>query len=207
MVHPLSVLAQSLQTTSQVLSSKGLIEQSMLQESAIQLLGHFILEDVVLQEIASGRSKEVAQDVGRMGLDDGQCARVLKEVANAAWVSGHGTELVLLTRVDDADDWAALPIQLQNYVAEEQMPCHIMLATQQMELDGDGRYRHYVLPVFAVLSSDGFGGLSSFYAFVQREHRDQVIKNADEMKNGAAATLEPYLRLVAQYVVGNIERV
>lgn len=207
MQNSLNVIAESLQGTSHVLSIKGMNEQAMLQESAVQLVGHFILDNVQLMEVAAGRSKEVAEVVARLGAGDSDGARVLKEVVGAAWHSEDGGQLVLLTRLTDADDWAALPIQLQNYVAEEHMPCHVMLGVEQLKLPDDARYRHYVLPVFAILSADGSGGLQSSYAFIQKEHRDQVLKNPEEMKAGAAAALEPYVRLVAQYVVGNIERV
>jgi hypothetical protein len=207
MRNPLNAIAESLQGTSAVLSIKGMNEQAMLQESAVQLLGHFILDDVQLMEVVAGRSNEVAEVVARVGAGDEDGARVLKEVASAAWHSADGAQLVLLSRVVDADDWAALPIQLQNYVAEEHMPCHIMLGVEQLKLPGDGRFRHYALPVFAILSADGSGGLQSSYAFIQKEHRDQVLKNPEEVRAGAAAALEPFVRLVAQYVVGNIERV
>jgi hypothetical protein len=207
MRNTLNVIAESLQGTSRVLSIKGMNEQAMLQESAIQLLGHFILDDVQLMEVAAGGSKEVAEVVSRLGAGGSDGARVLKEVVGAAWHGEDGEHLVHLTRLNDADDWAALPIQLQNYVAEEHMPCHVMLGVEQLKLPGDGRFRHYVLPVFTILAEDGSGGLQSSYAFIQKEHRDQVLKKPEEMAAGAAAALEPYVRLVAQYVVGNIERV
>lgn len=203
MTDRLNILAESLQGTSRVLSAKGVNEQAMLQESAIQLLGRFILENVSLKVVDAGGSKEVTERVTKIGLDGEAGACVLKEVGGAAWHSSDGVELVLLTRVANADDWEALPIQLQNYVAQDHMPCHIMLAVQQMKIEDDVRHRHYVLPVFCILSANGGGGLMSYYAFIQREHRERVLKEPDEMKAGAAAMLEPYLRLVAQYIIGS----
>lgn len=205
MTNPLNMLAESLQATSRVLSAQGANEQAMLQESAVQLLGHFILEDVQVEEVLADGSGQVTRDVMARKLGDADVASMLKSVANAVWRGGDGEHLALLIRVVDADDWSGLPIQLQNYVAEEQMPCHVVLCVQQMRLEGDVQHRHFVLPVFAVLCSDGAGGLNSVFAFAQLEHRKQVQADPAGMRHAAAATLEPYLRLVAAYAVKNVE--
>ena len=93
MQNSLNVIAESLQGTSHVLSIKGMNEQAMLQESAVQLVGHFILDNVQLMEVAAGRSKEVAEVVARLGAGDSDGARVLKEVVGAAWHSEDGGQL------------------------------------------------------------------------------------------------------------------
>lgn len=203
----LRFFAESLQDMSRVLSVKGAIEQSIFHESAIQLLGNFILDEVVVREVAAGGALDVSVRAAQSGIGGRDALQVLLRDAGAVLVSDSGEHLVLLHRVQDADDWEALPVQLQNYVAEAQFPCQIVLGVQQMKLEGDSRFRHYAVPVFCVLSADGSSGMSSCYAFVQKEHREQVLKNPAEVEAGAAAMLEPYLRVVAQYAIENREGV
>jgi len=203
----LQFYAESLQDMSRVLSEKGANEQAMFHESAIQLLGNCILDEVMVREVAAGGSRDVSARFAQSGIDGGDALQVLLRDESAVLLSDSGEHMVLLHRVQDSDDWEALPVQLQNYVAESQFPCQLVLGVQQLKLEGDSRYRHYAVPIFCVLSSDGSAGMSSCYAFVQKEHREQVLKNPAEVGAGAAVMLEPYLRVVAQYAIEKREGV
>lgn len=199
-MHALKSLAHSLQETSRVLSNKGQSEQSMLQESVIQLLGICMLEGqshaVPVDEVGADL---VTRTLVQRRIDNGDIATAIGEIDYQVLTGSVSGNLLALVKVEDADDWDGLPVLLQNFVAEEQLPCVLSFAITKLVFKDDAPTQYYVLPIFATLSIGG--SLTPYYTFADEEQRKRVLADKVEMGAAAAEMLEPYLRMLTWYAI------
>ena len=105
--------------------------------------------------------------------------------------------MVVIQAVANEDEWEFLPVQLRNYVSRSQMPCHLILAIEQLKLEGDTCHRHVAQPVFLVMSRGAQGHLVPAFALATEEFRNALHKSGKEATMlEAQALLEPYMRIL-----------
>lgn len=192
-----SVVSESLQATSRVLSARGQHELAGLQECAIQLLGYVMLagcDAVVVQERSSA---DTTRHMKEAGLTSVRAAEVLALEESALWVGSESSHMVVIQALNNEEEWEFLPVQLRNYVSRAQMPCHLVLAIEQLTLEGDTCHRHATQPVFVVLSRDAQEGLVPAIALATEEYRSALHRLGKEVTMAEAqALLEPYMRIL-----------
>src|ERR1035437_4785624 len=135
--NPLQVVAESLQSTSRLLSSRQMQEMAAVQESVIQLIGLILLDGGQSKVVEEMTPREATEHATKIGLSGATAAAALNQVEMAAWVGSKTAHMVIVKSVRDDDEWNELPIFMQNFVNRAQMPCHLVAAVEQMDLEGD----------------------------------------------------------------------
>jgi len=193
----ITVLSESLQATSRVLSARGQHELAGLHECAIQLIGYVVLAGGDAVVVRERTSADTTRHMLEVGLLSARAAQLLGLEETALWVGSESSQMVLIQAVKDEDEWEVLPVQLRNYVSRSQIPCHLVLAIEQLKLDGDTCHRHVVQPVFVVLSRDAHGDLIPAFALATEVFRGSLNRLGKESTMfEAQALLEPYMRIL-----------